>query len=330
MAIHEPEISTELNREFMTEVFKGLTSTPKKLSPKFFYDQRGSELFEQICELEEYYPTRTETQILENSIGEIRKAVGKDCLLYEFGSGSSTKTRILLDHLEQIQAYLPIDISGEFLLQSARTLREAYPELNIHPICADFTKKLPTSSLLFPFAKSKVGFLPGSTIGNFTPQEASLFLGLIADQLGADGKLLIGIDLVKDIHTLESAYNDSKGVTAEFNLNVIHRMRNELDIDIDPANFEHHAYFNPNESRVEMHLYSKKPQSIFIDGTEIHFQEGESIHTENSYKYTPAHFEYLAGVSGFEVEKIWTDPHSYFGVFLLKTVSDRHEFLRTA
>jgi dimethylhistidine N-methyltransferase len=314
----------------MTEVSKGLSSKPKKLSPKFFYDQRGSELFEQICELEEYYPTRTETQILKDSIVEIARAIGPDCLLFEFGSGSSTKTRILLDHLQQPQAYLPIDISGDFLLQSARALRDAYPQLNIHPICADFTKKLPTSSLLFPFAKRKVGFLPGSTLGNFTPQEASQFLGLTADLLGADGQFLIGIDLVKDVGVLERAYNDSAGVTAEFNLNVIHRMRNELDIAINPDDFQHRAFFNRSESRVEMHLIAQRPQIIEINGERIRFEEGESIHTENSYKYTPEHFEYLAGVSGFEVQKMWTDPRSYFGVFLLRTVSERYQFLNSA
>jgi dimethylhistidine N-methyltransferase len=330
MAIHGSEISAQLDNEFLTEVLTGLRATPKKLSPKFFYDKRGSELFEKICELEEYYPTRTETQILKDSVDEISKLMGLDCLLFEFGSGSSTKTRILLDHIKKLHAYLPIDISGDFLLESAASLRESYPQLNIHPIVADFTKKLPMSSILFPFAKRKVGFLPGSTLGNFTPQEASQFLGMTGTLLGPNGQILIGIDLVKDVQVLEKAYNDSKGITAEFNLNLIHRFRNELDIEIDPETFRHRAFFNQAESRVEMHLYSLIPQTIEIDGTEITFREGESIHTENSYKYTPEHFEYLAGVSGFEVMKMWTDPRSYFGVFLLQTSSERHQFLNFA
>lgn len=305
--------------EFQRDVIHGLRSTPKRLSPKYFYNERGSELFEQICSLEEYYPTRTEIHILESAIQDISRHLGPDCLLFEFGSGSSTKTRILLDHLQSLSAYLPIDISGEFLLQTAARLRSSYPMLHISPIISDFSKPIHVSDVVLPVARHRAGFVPGSTLGNFAPEDACRFLASTAELLGQDGHLLIGLDLVKEIHVLEAAYNDARGVTSEFNLNVLHRIKDELGADVEIESFSHKAFFNPQESRIEMHLYSKKEQTFEIAGEKIQFQAGESVHTENSYKYTPERFENLAHNGGFEVAQMWTDPQRYFGVFLLKT-----------
>jgi len=322
MAIYRDEASHMT--EFQKDVLHGLKSSPKRLSPKYFYNERGSELFEQICTLEEYYPTRTEIKILESSIEEISRHLGPDCLLFEFGSGSSTKTRILLDHLQRLSAYLPIDISGDFLLLTAARLRSSYPTLHISPIISDFSKPLPISDLILPVARHRAGFLPGSTLGNFAPEDACRFLASTADLLGQDGHLLIGLDLVKEVSVLEAAYNDARGVTSEFNLNVLHRIKTELGSDVEIESFSHKAFFNPAESRIEMHLYSRKEQSFEVAGEKIWFQKGESLHTENSYKYTPERFESLANNAGFEVVQMWTDPQKYFGVFLLKTLLNQN------
>jgi dimethylhistidine N-methyltransferase len=308
------------NDHFLNEVLAGLRSHPKKVSPKYFYDERGSELFEKICEAPEYYPTRTETRILEKSMHEISSALGSHCVLYEFGSGASTKTKILLDAMEQPEAYLPIDISESFLLNSADKLRELYPRLKIVPICADFTLPLPREKISLGLAK-KAGFLPGSTLGNFSPEEANHFLSSVSTLLGKNGLLLVGIDLVKDIHVLEAAYNDSQGYTALFNLNFLHRLRNELSAKLKVSDFQHLAFYNSKMNRIEMHLVSKTEQTIEIAGQAIHFARGESIHTENSYKYTPHSFEELAAGSGFETLNMWTDEQGYFGVFLLRVNS---------
>jgi L-histidine Nalpha-methyltransferase len=329
---------TTFSNEFERDVVLGLKNSPKRLSPKYFYNERGSELFEKICSTQEYYPTRTEIKILENSIDEISRYLGPDCLLFEFGSGSSTKTRILLDHLQKLAGYLPIDISGEFLLQTAARLRSVYPAIPISPIIADFSKPLDLSksmarsggnpekagrnsgsSVVLPTARRRTGFLPGSTLGNFAPEDACRFLASTADLLGQDGYLLIGLDLVKEVSILEAAYNDCEGVTSEFNLNVLHRIKEELGASVEVESFSHKAFFNPAESRIEMHLYSRKEQNFEVAGETISFHEGESIHTENSYKYTPERFEMLANNAGFELVKTWTDPQKYFGVFLLKT-----------
>jgi dimethylhistidine N-methyltransferase len=323
MAIHGSKTGevTKLTDHFKHEVLQGLQRTPKRLHPKFFYDERGSELFERICATNEYYPTRTETQILRQYVDEISNSLGPDCLLFEFGSGSSTKTKILLDRIGDLAAYLPIDISGPFLMRASERLRINYPRLTIIPVCADFTGPIILPELMIPPARTRAGFLPGSTIGNFIPEDACRFLSHIAELLGAGGQLLIGVDLVKDTQVLEAAYNDSEGVTAQFNLNVLHRIRSELNAKLEPTDFEHRAFFNENESRIEMHLLSRKEQALEIDGQVIHFRANESIHTENSYKYTPERFDELASHAGFEVMKLWTDPHQYFGVFLLKAVA---------
>ncbi len=308
----------ETTDAFKSEVLAGLKSIPKWLAPKFFYDERGSAIFEKICGLAEYYPTRSELEILRKNAEQIAKRLGPDCLLFEFGSGSSKKTRLLLDRMEKISAYLPIDISGDFLSGAANDLRKCYPELAILPICADFTRSLRSFERLFPPSSSRAGFLPGSTLGNFTPDEAADFLRSTAELLGHGGKLLIGIDLIKDRRILEAAYNDALGVTSEFNRNVLHRLKNELGAQIDIGAFEHRAFFNPEESRIEMHLVSKTNQTIVIDGERIGFAAGESIHTENSYKYSPEKFRRLAHSADFEALETWTDPKGYFGVFLLE------------
>jgi L-histidine N-alpha-methyltransferase len=332
MAIYRNETSsmnveTTFSTEFERDVLLGLKHSPKRLSPKYFYNERGSELFEKICSLQEYYPTRTEIGILEDSIDEISRYLGPDCLLFEFGSGSSTKTRILLDRLQKLAAYLPIDISGDFLLQVAVQLRTAYPQIPISPIIADFSKPIDLlnlggnsrSALVLPSARRRTAFLPGSTLGNFAPEDACRFLASTAELLGQDGYLLVGLDLVKEVSVLEAAYNDGEGVTSEFNLNVLHRIKEELGADVEVESFSHKAFFNPTESRIEMHLFSKKEQNFEVAGETICFHEGESIHTENSYKYTPERFESLVNNAGFELVKTWTDPQKYFGVFLLKT-----------
>jgi dimethylhistidine N-methyltransferase len=307
---------------FKLEVLQGLREHPKRISPKYFYDERGSKLFEKICRVPEYYPTRVEAGILKDSAAAIAAKISSGCALFEFGSGASVKTRFLLDQLKDVIAYLPIDISGEFLESSAERLRLLYPHLQILPICADFTKPLRIEAKALSANPRRVGFLPGSTLGNFTPAEAIRFLRSTAQFLGYGGQFLVGIDLVKDQAVLEAAYNDSERVTAEFNLNVLLRLKNELGAEIDLEAFEHYAFFNRDESRIEMHLISRKNQVIEIEGERISLLMGEGIHTENSYKYTPAKFKGLVSTGGFDVLEMWTDERGYFGVFLL-AVRDR-------
>jgi dimethylhistidine N-methyltransferase len=299
------------------EIIAGLKSHPKQLSPKFFYDERGSRLFEKICELEEYYPTRTELEILRESAPEISKALGAHCALFEFGSGSSSKTKILLNHLEKLSAYLPIDISRDFLHHTAKKLRERYPSLPIIPICADFTQEIDLEKIPMPPHIKKAAYLSGSTLGNFSPHEAQELLCSIARLIGADGQLLLGMDLVKDARVLERAYNDEQGVTAEFNLNILHRIKKDLAPELQPDFFEHRAFYNAKEKRIEMHLVCRQNTSITIDGQTIHFVQDETIHTENSYKYTLQSLDQLTSKAGFEMLKMWTDKRTYFGVFLL-------------
>jgi dimethylhistidine N-methyltransferase len=301
------------------EIIAGLKSHPKQLSPKFFYDERGSRLFEKICELEEYYPTRTELKILSESVAEIAEALGAHCALFEFGSGSSTKTKILLNHLEKLSAYLPIDISRDFLHQTAKKLSEHYPTLPIIPICADFTQEITLKKISLPPHLKKVAYLSGSTLGNFLPNDAQELLRSIARLIGSGGQLLLGMDLVKDTRVLERAYNDDQGVTAEFNLNILHRIKNLFAPELEPNFFEHRAFYNSAKNRIEMHLVCRQETSITIDGQAIHFVQDETIHTENSYKYTLQSLEQLASKAGFEMLRMWTDQRAYFGVFLLET-----------
>ena len=305
------EIATD--SVFLQEVLQGLQQSQKELPCKYFYDERGSRLFDQICELEEYYPTRTEAHIMCAHGAAMAGRIGPHARLIEYGSGSSTKTRILLNHLFAQNcapaAYVPLDISREHLLRSARRLVAEYPALNVLPVCADYTTKF---SLPEAAALKTVVYFPGSTIGNFHPHEARQFLHHIAEVCGAEGGLLIGVDLEKDARLLEAAYNDKQGVTADFNLNILRHINRELGADFNLDQFAHHAPYNREKHRIEMHLVSCCEQDVNIGGEEIHFDEGEFIYSESSYKYTPSRFADLA--ADWRVEQIWTDENALFSV----------------
>ena len=301
-----------VEEQLRDELLAGLRRTQKTLPSKYFYDDAGSALFEDICTLEEYYPTRTEIGILEHNIRDIAANIGPRCLLIEYGSGASVKIRLLLDHLRGIAGYVPIDISEEHLLAAAGELREEYPRLRILPVPADYTQEFDLPEIVFPYDR-RVVFFPGSTIGNFTPEQARDFLAHIAETAGEDGGLLIGVDLKKDVGVLEDAYNDSRGVTADFNLNMLVRLNNEFNGDFDLDAFRHRAVYNGAAGRIEMHLVSKREQVAHVAGEQFLFRAGESILTEYSYKYTPEEFAALAAPY-FTVERVWTDARQWFSV----------------
>lgn len=297
------------------EVLMGLSSHPKTISPKFFYDELGSRLFDQITKLPEYYPTRTEISILEEHGNEMVGLLGKDALLIELGSGSSQKIRLLLDSL-QPAAYMPIDISKTHLLKSAQTLFNDYPHLNIHATCADYSDHfhLPYNPENMP----KAAFFPGSSIGNFEPNQAQALLKRIAEFLGSNSTLLVGVDMKKDPQRLNHAYNDSKGITAAFNLNLLNRINQELAANFDISYFDHHAFYNEQLGRIEMHLMSRIPHEVRIGKQSFFFKKNESIHTENSYKYTIDEFQALAQIVGFQPLRVWTDAENLFSVHCLQ------------
>jgi len=297
---------------FKSEVTAGLRETPKRIPSKFFYDKRGSQLFEAITGLEEYYPTRTEISILKKYLPEMSARIGSGATIIEFGTGAGVKTKMLLESLEQPRAYIPIDISREQLALASSELAARFPHLDIHPMYADYT-----SEITLPIKEDAgriVVFFPGSTIGNFTPEEAIQFLSRSANLIGLEGSLLIGYDRVKDARVLEAAYNDSSEITAAFNRNVINRIREEFHVQIIPEDFEHFAIFNKEESRIEMHLVSRKAQVLKLGDEEIHFGQGEHIITEYSYKYTPEAFDKILTASGFKVQDRWRDEREYFEV----------------
>jgi dimethylhistidine N-methyltransferase len=302
--------------EFRRDVAVGLASHPKRLSSKYFYDERGSLLFEAICELEEYYPTRQETALLLDAAPEIAKFISPRAALIEFGSGASTKTRLILDAAPQIGAYIPMDISDDALEPAAASIRWAYPELTVAPLVGDFTQPIH-----LPHAadgRPRTGFFPGSTIGNFTPTDAVTFLKAARRLLGEGAQFIVGADLVKDERVLVAAYDDARGVTADFNMNVLARINRELDGDIDLSNFVHRAVWNARESRMEMHLVSKIAQTFHVSGRAVDMAAGETIHTENSYKYTLEGFAELADQAGWRVGARWVSPDPAFAVFLLQ------------
>jgi dimethylhistidine N-methyltransferase len=298
---------------FLEDVLQGLQKPQKELPSKYLYDKIGSELFEQICEASDYYPTRTELKIMQEHISEIAEAVGSKCLLIEYGSGNSKKTRKLLDALEQPVGYVPIDISKEYLLSSATSLAMAYPNLEVLPVCADYTETFEIPTPMEP-AVRRVGYYPGSTIGNFDREPAKRFLQQIANRVCKGGGLLIGVDLKKDFNILHRAYNDRQGVTALFNLNLLVRVNRELGANFQVDQFRHYAFYNPWECRVEMHLESLKDQVVQIGDAKIPFKLGESIWTESSYKYTLDEFAQMAGIAAFTVEQVWTDTQNFFSV----------------
>lgn len=299
---------------FQEDVLSGLAKHQRQIPPKYFYDQEGSRLFDAICQLPEYYPTRTEVGLLKEYGAEMAQYVGEGSVLVEFGSGSSLKIRLLLEAL-QPAAYLPIDISREHLFASASELAADYPGVAVHAICADYARSL---TLPESFAEEpKAGFFPGSSIGNFEPQEAHRFLERMAALLGSGSGVLIGVDLKKDIALLESAYNDSRGVTAAFNLNLLRRINRELKGNFDLAGFEHRALYNAARGRVEMHLLSLKDQTVSVGKQTFEFQAGETLHTENSYKYSVEEFQQLANSAGFQPQRVWTDERGLFSVHYL-------------
>lgn len=299
------------------EVLEGLGRSAKRLSPKLFYDQRGSQLFDAITELPEYYPTRTEIGILREYGSEMADLLGRDNVLIELGSGSSLKIQTLLAAL-QPSVYMPVDISKEHLLESAHALAERFPGLSIRAACADYSApfRLPLELDWTDLA----AFFPGSSIGNFDPDEARLLLGRVASLLGTGGRLLIGVDLPKDPAILNAAYDDAQGVTAAFNLNLLSRINRELEADFDLDAFSHRAFFNTERSRVEMHLVSRIEQQVEVAGVRFGFRAGETIHTENSYKYGIDAFHRLAGDAGFVAEQVWTDEQGLFSVHCLRVV----------
>jgi len=297
--------------DFYTEVVNGLQCEPKAIPPKFFYDETGSRLFDAICELPEYYPTRTEMTLLNKHADEIANLIGTECLLIEPGSGSSQKVRMLLEAL-QPAAYMPMDISRNYLLQAAQQLASDYPWLEVHATCIDFTTEL---TLYFcPPHVHRVAFFPGSSIGNFEPVDAIGFLQNLANMVGFGGGLLIGVDLKKDESILNAAYNDDQGVTAEFNLNLLSRINRELSGDFDIETFEHEAFYNPDAGRIEMHLKSRLAQNVQVGDEQIVLSANESIHTENSYKYSIKEFSSIAKLAGFELVNVWTDTDELFSL----------------
>ncbi len=301
---------------FAADVLAGLSATPKRLPAKYFYDSAGSLLFEEITRLPEYYPTRTEIGIFEDKASEISALLPRGAALVEFGSGSTQKVRTLLRASPQIAAYVPVDISADYLAEESRGLERDVPRLAVLPVAADFTKPFELPAAVR--GRRSVGFFPGSTIGNFEPVEAAAFLRLAADVLGPGARMIVGVDLVKDRQVLHAAYNDAAGVTAKFNLNLLVRINRELGADFDIAAFRHRAFYNEKLRRIEMHLESLKDQAVRIAGRSITFRAGETIHTENSYKYDPDTFRTLAQAAGWRSIALWTDARKYFSVHALE------------
>ncbi|HEY6071324.1 MAG TPA: L-histidine N(alpha)-methyltransferase, partial [Chthoniobacterales bacterium] len=309
-----PADAAAAKETFREEVLRGLSKSPRELPCKFFYDERGAQLFRQICDLSEYYITRTEIEILRLNGADIAKVLGPQIELIGLGTGAGTKTRILLEELRDPVVYVPIDISKEQLETSAARFREMFPNLQILPVAADYLEpfELPLPRKL---SSRSVIYFPGSTIGNFEPDAAGEFLTRLVDLVGEGGGLLIGVDLQKDRHVLEAAYNDSAGVTAQFNKNILARINRELDGDFDLAHWQHYATYNPAEGRIELYLIGEIQQTVKIGASRFEFRAGEKILTEYSYKHTIGGFITLARQAGFHFEQVWTDDQRWFGVF---------------
>ncbi len=311
----EPHTNTLLE-----ESIAGLKSTPPRLHCKYFYDAEGAKLFEQICDLPEYYPTRTEVGILEKHLPEMASLIGDKARIVEYGSGAGTKIRLLLKALESPVAYTPIDISREQLAQAAAELHRDFPPLEIQPICADYSSALTLRPPQAPFTRTVV-FFPGSTIGNFAPREAVDLLKRFA-RLAAQGEqpggLLIGVDVKKSRARIEAAYNDSQGITADFNLNILKRLNRELGANFDIQQWEHNAFWNEVSGAIEMHLVSNAKQRVRINGDQFDFAAGDTVHTENSFKYSPREFTDMAKQAGFKPRGLWQDDEQLFSVHYLE------------
>jgi dimethylhistidine N-methyltransferase len=300
---------------FLADVVEGLSRAQKEIPCKWLYDERGSVLFERICELEEYYPTRTELSIMEAHARAMAALLGPGCAVVEYGSGSSLKTALLLRHLKAPAAYLPVDISPEALAAAVERLRGRFPDLPVQPVCADFTASLALPDV--PGARRRVVYFPGSTIGNFHKTDAVSFLARVRRECGPGGALLLGVDLLKERATLERAYDDRRGVTAAFNLNVLARANRELGSDFRIEAYRHVARFDDRHGRIEMHLAARAPQRVSVGGYAFAIAAGETIFTESSYKYALPELQALAAISGWRFERAWTDPRAWFAVILL-------------
>lgn len=303
-----PELADDRNT-----ILRGLTAPQKHISPKYFYDQRGSELFDEICALPEYYPTRTELALMDRHLPEVAELVGPCAAVIEFGAGSNVKVRELLDHLERPAAYVPVEISGDYLVEQCKDLARDYPNVHVQPVLADFTQPFELPRHPVEPARNLV-FFPGSTIGNFTRPEALRLLEVMRLEAKPGGALLIGVDLRKNRRTVEAAYNDSAGVTAEFNLNVLHRLNRELDANFDLDTFEHRAVYDESEGRIEMRLVSRRDQTVTVSDIPIDFAAGEHIVTEYSHKYSLEEFRGVARRAGFTPERSWMDEQRLFSV----------------
>ena len=313
-----PETTSDSQNTFEDDVIDGLSQFQKTIPCRWLYDERGSELFEEITVLPEYYPTRTETGILSQYATEIAAHVGPHATVVEYGAGASVKTRILIDALEKISTYIPVDISADFLQTSAASLRQDYPDLNIEPVVADFlsTVELPETSA----EGARVGFFPGSTIGNLESSEITGFMQRAHEDLGAGAQFILGADLKKDAKILIPAYDDSAGITSEFNLNLLRRINGELDANFDVASFNHEARWNDDDARIEMHLVSERDQSVEVSGKIFDFRQGETVHTENSRKFEVDALQKLIGQCGWEMADSWVDKDNLFSVLIFKAI----------
>ena len=310
-----------IDNDFLNDVIEGLSQNPKTLKPKYFYDNRGAQLFTEICTTPEYYPTRTEIKILNQNAEDIASQIGDNTALIEYGSGALEKIKILLNFLNEPVGLIPVDISEDQLFASAKNLENLYPDLEILPVAADFTKPIPIPGFSHP-PKKHVAFFPGSTIGNFEPDLAIQFLEGVTKTIGLDGLLLIGFDLKKDIETLLAAYDDQRGITSSFNKNLLSRINDELGGNFNLDTFEHVARYNENKGRIEMHLKSTTKQTVSINKELFEFLEGETIHTENCYKFTKESFTAMSSKAGLYPVKTWTDDQNLFAVMLLRTTSN--------
>lgn len=308
-----PQSSNRELSAFANDVLEGLSVTPKRIPAKYFYDATGSELFERITEQPEYYPTRCEMLLLQEKAAEIDRLIPEGAAVVEFGSGSNKKARLLLAAAPKLAAYVPVDICGEMLEREAVELHADFPDLKVLPVVADFCTlfELPPAAKTAP---SRVGFFPGSTIGNFEPHEAAAFLRNAADMLGPKAKLIIGVDLIKSTDVLNAAYNDAAGITAQFNMNLLARINRELGGTFDLNAFEHHAFYNRERHRIEMHLASLKRQKVKVAGETIEFRAGETVHTENSYKYSIESLQALARGVGWLPGGVWIGARNYFSI----------------
>ncbi|GJQ62203.1 MAG: dimethylhistidine N-methyltransferase [Melioribacteraceae bacterium] len=312
------DLMTKLIDVVLEEIVDGLSHRQKQLPSKLFYDEKGSALFDKICRLEEYYPTRTELMLMKDNITDIINSLGENIHFVEFGSGSSLKTRLLLSNMEKISTYVPIDISEEHLFKTVESLNQRYPDLKIVPVAADYTKPFSLPDEIRD-EKNIIAYFPGSTIGNFTKVQAQKFIEGVASVTGKEGGFLLGADMQKDTGVLEAAYNDSKGITAEFNLNILEHLNREFNFNFNRSKFRHKAVYNKIEGRIEMYLISLEEQEVFSGDFKFSFGEDEKILTEYSHKYTPGLVADLVS-DHFVIQKYWTDSNNYFALFFLKPI----------